>query len=243
MKKRIPTRYFMAMIAAIMLVIFNIVVFASLGDKVKFQLKSFWVGYAFIDFAIIAIGVSCLFVTLKKGAIFSQIAPTISLLGIYFVAAAVLNIIAMVVNTNKITVFLVLNFVFILLFAAAVILAFVGGRHISENIAEVEKKVKYINLVKASVEVLVERATDIQLKTALKGLLEDVTYSDPMSGDDPDVEREEAKLKTLVDSIEESLDLIEAGDTSTTVDSIKVLVVQAKNCVKKRNALVKAAKS
>lgn len=243
MKKRVPTRLLLAIVPAIALIIFNVVLFVVLGEKVTSMRESFWCGYSFIMVGF----ATCIAITLlskmKGDEMFAQKIALPFVIGIYMFLNLIVNVFALIFHNKALIAFVLINIVLLLIFVAIVVLTFLGLRHISENRQEVVEKVNYLNSVKATCQVLVERATEPTFKMALKNLLEDITYSDPMSGDNPDIIKEESKLKGILDSIEEGMDALDMNIEGTTIDALKQLVLSANNCLKKRNALVKASKS
>lgn len=242
--KRVPARFLVALISLIALVIFNIIVFVSLGNKVNEMKKTFWCGYAFITFGLLLTGIVTVFSKMGEGQIFNQKVPMFILALGYLVLVVILNVIAMIVNNdNGFAAFMTINCILLLLYAAVVILAYLGLRHISENRQEVKKKVNNLNAYKARCEVLVTLFEDQGVKDMLKQLLEDVTYSDAMSGDDQAVAQAEEKLDDSLTKLENAADLMAAGSAEVTKDTVLQLAVAARNAVKKRNAIIKANKS
>ena len=223
MAKNKNSRLLLALIPILVLIIFNILVFAIAGSGIKEKNASFWVGYGFITAGFLVMTATIASSKLGKGKIFNELVPNLLVVAIYAVINLIVNIVAMAVNKQNATVFEKI----------AVIL---GTKQIKTNRKEVQNKVDYINHVKTSCGLLIDRAEDAQVKDALKKLLDDITYSDPMSGNDSEIIKEERKLKSLIEVLEDEL---ESASVETTLANIRT----ASNCLKKRNALIKSSKS
>ncbi|MDE6869558.1 MAG: hypothetical protein K2J75_02420 [Clostridia bacterium] len=230
------SRLLVALIPILVLVIFNILVFAIAGSGIKEKNTSFWVGYGFITAGFLMMTGAMASSKLGKGKIFNELVPNIIIVAAYAVINLIVNIIAMAVDKQNATAFVIIDVILFIVLIIFEILVFLGTRQIKTNRKEVQNKVNYINHVKTSCELLLDRTDDAQVKDALKKLLDDIAYSDPMSGYDSEITKEERKLKSLIEVLEDD---IESASAEVLLQNIK----SASNCLKKRNALIKAAKS
>lgn len=236
MAKNKNSRLLLALIPILVLIIFNILVFAIAGSGIKEKNASFWVGYGFITAGFLVMTATIASSKLGKGKIFNELVPNLLVVAIYAVINLIVNIVAMAVNKQNATVFVIIDVILFIVLIIFEILVFLGTRQIKTNRKEVQNKVDYINHVKTSCGLLIDRAEDAQVKDALKKLLDDITYSDPMSGNDSEIIKEERKLKSLIEVLEDEL---ESASVETTLANIRT----ASNCLKKRNALIKSSKS
>lgn len=236
MAKNKNSRFMIALIPILVLVIFNVLVFAIAGSGIKEKNTSFWVGYGFITAGFLMMTGTLASSKLGKGKIFNELVPNIIVVAGYSIINLIVNVVAMAVDKENATVFVIIDVILFIVLIIFEILVFLGGRQIKADGKEVQNKVNYINHVKTSCELLIDRTDDAQVKDALKKLLDDITYSDPMSGYDSEITKEERKLKSLIEVLEDDID---SASAEVLLQNIK----SASNCLKKRNALIKSAKS
>ena len=236
MAKNKNSRFMIALIPILVLVIFNVLVFAIAGSGIKEKNTSFWVGYGFITAGFLMMTGTLASSKLGKGKIFNELVPNIIVVAGYSIINLIVNVVAMAVDKENATVFVIIDVILFIVLIIFEILVFLGGRQIKADGKEVQNKVNYINHVKTSCELLIDRTDDSQVKDALKKLLDDITYSDPMSGYDSEITKEERKLKSLIEVLEDDID---SASAEVLLQNIK----SASNCLKKRNALIKSAKS
>ena len=236
MAKNKNSRFMIALIPILVLVIFNVLVFAIAGSGIKEKNTSFWVGYGFITAGFLMMTGTLASSKLGKGKIFNELVPNIIVVAGYSIINLIINVVAMAVDKENATVFVIIDVILFIVLIIFEILVFLGGRQIKADGKEVQNKVNYINHVKTSCELLIDRTDDAQVKDALKKLLDDITYSDPMSGYDSEITKEERKLKSLIEVLEDDID---SASAEVLLQNIK----SASNCLKKRNALIKSAKS
>ena len=235
MAKNKNSRFLIALIPILVLVIFNILVFSIAGKDIKDKNASFWLGYAFVTATFLMMTATMASAKLSKGKIFGQLVPNFLVVGVYAIVNLIVNIIAMAVNTQNVKAFIIIDAILFIIFLIFEIIAFTGMKYISSNRKEVQDKVDYINHVKVGCSLLIDRTDDAQVKKALRELLDDITYSDPMSGSDGEIRKEERKLNSFIEMLEDD---IESASAEELLQTIK----KASNCLKKRNALVKASK-
>lgn len=236
MAKNKNSRLMIALIPILVLVIFNVLVFAIAGSGIKEKNTSFWVGYGFITAGFLMMTGALASSKLGKGKIFNELVPNIIVVAGYSIINLIVNVVAMAVDKENATAFVIIDVILFIVLIIFEILVFLGGRQIKADRKEVQNKVNYINHVKTSCELLIDRTDDAQVKDALKKLLDDITYSDPMSGYDSEITKEERKLKSLIEVLEDDID---SASAEVLLQNIK----SASNCLKKRNALIKSAKS
>lgn len=236
MAKNKNSRFLTALIPIFVLAIFNILVFAIAGKDIKDKNASFWLGYGFVTATFLMTTATMASSKLKKGKIFSELVPNFLVVGVYALINLIVNIIAMAVNTDNVKAFIIIDVILFIIFLIFEILVFTGMKHISANRKEVQDKVNYINRVKVSCSLLIDRTDDAQVKKALRELLDDIAYSDPMSGSDSEIRKEQRKLNSLIEMLEDDIE-------SASAEELLQTVKKASNCLKKRNALIKASKS
>lgn len=236
MAKQKNSRYLLALIPILVLAIFNILVFTIVGKGIKDKNTTFWVGYGFVTATFLMMTATMASSKLKGGKVFGELVPNLLVVGVYALINLIVNIIAMAVNKENATAFIIIDVILFIIFLILEILVFTGTRAISADRKEVEDKVNYINHVKVSCSLLIDRTEDEQVKKALSELLDDITYSDPMSGSDSEVKKEERKLNSFLEMIEDDIE-------SASADELLQTIKKASNCLKKRNALIKASKS
>ena len=100
-------------------------------DSVK---ASFWTAFGFIDLAFVAVGGIILFTKLKKNDTFAIHIPQYLFSAIYFGVTLFVNFLFMVFpSTDKVTFNVIVNLIIIVVFVAAMIIAFIGSTHIQAN--------------------------------------------------------------------------------------------------------------
>lgn len=177
---------FYAVSWAILLVLFNVICFATPNEAAgmdKFG-GAFWAGYAFITAAFIG-QLICAYIAFKaeNNEKFFYNVPLIALSYSGAVLTAVFGAAAMAVPN-------VPNWVGII--GAAVILAFTAIRIVSAKAAgeealktgeKLESKTEFIKKLRAEVEGLMPKAKTEEEKTSVRRVLDALKYSDPVSGD------------------------------------------------------------
>ena len=177
---------FYAVSWAILLVLFNVICFATPNEAAgmdKFG-GAFWAGYAFITAAFIG-QLICAYIAFKaeNNEKFFYNVPLIALSYSGAVLTAVFGAAAMAVPN-------VPNWVGII--GAAVILAFTAIRIVSAKAAgeealktgeKLESKTEFIKKLRAEAEALMPKAKTEEEKTSVRRVLDALKYSDPVSGD------------------------------------------------------------
>ena len=219
----------LGLIAAIVFVTYNVVLFAICGFRDHGG--SFWISYAFMMVAFVTVAVSGL---LLKGR---TVQPKDWLLGypvlrhcaLYLVLEFVASILFVGLDYVNCPWAIALAVQVILL---AVHLVFIVScfmaKEMIENVEEkVQQKTATIKLLRVDVEMIAERATDAEVKAAYAKLAEQIRYSDPMSCEAL------ADLESRITSLVEQAKTIADKDTQLRLcQSISLLVTERnKKCI------------
>lgn len=167
-------------IYAIIFGIYNLFVFMVFTEEHN---NIFWISYFFM-LLIYAIHIACVFSIITHAGVRTVFfgIPLLSF-SIFFVGAEFfVSLVFMIFRESagvKLTIFIQT-----LLLAAFLVVSIVSI--MSRDVAlHVDKKIKdnvqFINTIKVDVDMMLERSTDPEVKTALKKLSETIRYSDPMS--------------------------------------------------------------
>lgn len=107
----------------------------------------------------------------------------------------------------------------ILGFSVIFMIAGEAGRGEIERVdAKVQKKVFFIKELQADVELLIDRETDVKIKTALQQLAEKIRFSDPMSND---------ALEEIEHSIADKIiELKAASNKMTVIQELNLLLIE-----------------
>ena len=177
--KKLQGRYFTLIIIGIFFVLWNVLVFTI--ANLKEARHYFWFGYAFIFLAfLVAAGTTWLFKG-GKNVTFSVLTPVYLFTIIYFIITFILNTIFMIICTGTNAKAIVIpNVVVILLYAAIMVVAYVGMSHIKNTNAVIDEKVAALKLSAIKVGQIAAIAEDGEVISALNGLREAIEYSDPM---------------------------------------------------------------
>ncbi|MCL2654936.1 MAG: hypothetical protein FWD65_04455 [Coriobacteriia bacterium] len=220
-----------ALIALLILVIFNVVALALPFTRDN----SFWVGYGFAMAAIILFAGVAFYVggqkTLKS-KIFGL--PLIFIVGGYFGVQLVVGLIEMTINTNNVRYQLIINVILL----AICLIGLIGtqmGREAIQGVDEaVQQKVFYIKSLQADVDGLQGQATDASLRKELKDLSETIRFSDPMSS---------PQLAALENKIEVKVAQLSANVEAQNTDAAKSDIAETQRLFAERNQKCKLLKS
>lgn len=166
-------------VLGILFVLLSVIAFALPTEKTV----PFWIAYGFSTIAIMAQ------IVIWKNALGREDSLKSKFLGLSVVQV---GIVYLVIQLAAFVVFTAVPTlpIWSAIVANAVILGFsvifmiggeVGRREIERVEAKVQQKVFFIKELQADVELLSDRETDIEIKTALKRLAEKIRFSDPMS--------------------------------------------------------------
>ncbi len=177
--KKISGRYISLIVVGVIFVIWNVLVWtlAKLEDANVY----FYCGYAFTAIAFLLVaGVLFLF-RLGKNTIFSVMMPAYIATGLYFFVTLIMNMIFMINTAGDNTKAVVIpNVIIVLLYLAAMAVAYFAVSHIHSNNEVIDQKVATLKRVSVDLGQIGALATDPDIKTALSKLREAVDYSDPM---------------------------------------------------------------
>lgn len=104
----------------------------------------------------------------------------------------------------------------------AVLLYTIPSRYVKDLEAERKEKVAFIDGLKISVSMLADRASDEQVKAALKKLESDVRYSDPFSAES--LKGIENEIVEKVDALRADLKTAEKADILNNIEEISSLL-------------------
>lgn len=164
---------------AILLVVFHIVAFLLPGRKFS---GSFWIGYVFIALAMIG-QLVCAYVSFQQDNLqkFFYHVPLITISYSAAILMAVVGILCMAIPflpawVGAIVCLLILGFS---------IVSVIKARAAADIVENLDDKTKaqtfFMQSLTAQAESLLAKATNEQIKSALKGVYEVIRYSDPMS--------------------------------------------------------------
>ena len=231
--KKLSGRYTALIITGIIFVIWNILVW-TLADLKKADLF-FYCGYGFTVLAFLLTAGVLFFFKLNKGGIFSILAPSYIASGAYFVIAFIMNAIYMGIATGTNAKAVVIpNVIVVLLFVAAMVVAYIAISHIGENNQVIEQKVRTLKTTAVEIGQIAALAEDHELKQSLLALKEAVEYSDPI-GVDGTASLEEEFSKKIAE-----LRMLVEGRYETGLIASKVAA--AKNKLVERNEILRSLK-
>ena len=169
-----------AIIYAIVIVVFNIIVF------VVFQNRSsvFWLSYAFmmVAFAVQIISMALAFKTADIQAAFFGI-PLASFSVYYLCAALVVGLLFMIFQGAGVTLALVIQLIVLTIFVVIAIISIMARDTVVEVSNDIKNKVVDLKSVQVDVELMASSCGDPELKAALQKLTDTVRYSDPMTNE------------------------------------------------------------
>lgn len=166
-------------ILGILLVLFSVIAFMVPTEKTG----TFWIAYLFTTIAIVGQ------IEIWKNAFERENTLKSKFLGLPVVHIGIAYLVVQIVAFAVFTAVPTLP-IWSAIVACAAILGFsiifmiageVGRGEIERVGAKVQKKVFFIKELQADVELLIDRETDVEIKTALQQLAEKIRFSDPMS--------------------------------------------------------------
>lgn len=223
------------LIGGVAFLLYNVLLFVIAGFN--YHGSPFWISYAFMLTAFGSIGVNAVLIKNRnlqpKDFMFSF--PMLRHCAIFFVVELILSTVFMLLDSSDVS--WILTFVPQCLALAIHVVLIVSCYMAHDTIKEIGNKVKdntnYIKLLQVDIEMVAQKCTHPETKTAFERLAEDVRYSDPMSND---YLFELEKEITLAIS---NADLcVNQNDYATAM----VLCKRAKMLLEERNKKVKALK-
>ncbi|MBR2968082.1 MAG: hypothetical protein IKC35_04845 [Clostridia bacterium] len=176
---KIKNRYLTLIAWALIWVLWNVLVLVIADlDAVS---PNFWCGFAFTEVAFIVVGVLIAFTQVnQKTAIISVYTPYYIVTGVYFALAFILNFIFLFIKSDNVTAAIILNAIVLVFYIVAMIVCYMGFRHINENEKEITTKVSEIRTLEVTVGALAYKTTDIVVKNKINDLKNKIHFSDPM---------------------------------------------------------------
>lgn len=168
-------------VLGILLVLVSIIAFVIPTEKTG----TFWISYVFTAIAILAQ------IVIWKNTLGKEDTLKSKFLGLPVVHVGIVYLVVQIVAFAVFTAVPVLP-IWSAIVACAVILGFsvifmiageAGRGEIERVETKVQKKVFFIKELQADVELLIDRETDTEIRTALQQLAEKIRFSDPMSDD------------------------------------------------------------
>lgn len=220
---------FYAITWAILLVLFNILVFLTPNEAAgmtKFG-GAFWSGYAFITLAFIG-QLICGYAAFRadtREKLFLNL-PLITISYAALVASVVLGTLCMMLPGLPNWVGIILCAVVLALNAVAVVKAQAAATLVSEVGEKVKTQTAFIKTMTVEAASLVARAKSEETKAACKKVYEAFRYSDPMST--PALAKTDARIKTAFDSFKTAV-LSDADTAGNLADECCKLVTERAN--------------
>ncbi len=176
---------FYSAVWAILLVLFNVISFVSVGwAGIPKYTSSFWIGYVFITLSFIG-QIICAYFALKDDDI-KKMFYNVSLISISYIGlilSFVFGGLCMIVSSIPYWVGIILCAIVLAFNIVAVINTSAAVDIVSEIDDKVKTKTFFIKSLTVDVESLIARAKNENIKEACKKAYEVVRYSDPMSND------------------------------------------------------------
>ena len=231
--KKLSGRYTALIVEGILFVIWNILVW-TLADLDKADVF-FYCGYGFTFLAFVLTAAALFFLKLGKNVIFSVLTASYIVSAGYFVIAFVMNAIFMGISdgTNAKAV-VIPNVIVLLLYIAAMVVAYLAISHIGGNNKVIDNKVAALKTTAIEIGQIAAIAEDDGLKKALLSLREAVEYSDPMGVEGTAAAEDDFKKKIV------EIRVLVEGKYDTEVIAGKISAAQ--NKLRERNELLRALK-
>ena len=213
----------MAMIAAIVFVTYNVVLFAVCGFSNHGG--AFWISYAFmmISFATLAVSGLVLkgrMVQPKDWLLGYPVLKHCSIYLIFEFIASIAFIALDYIHCPWVIAFAV-QMVLLAVHLVFVISCFMAKEMIESVDAKVHQKTSYIRLLTVEVEMIGKRVTEPEVKNAFEKLAEQLRYSDPMSNEA--LNDLENRISNLV---EQAKNVVEKRDLLRICNSISFLLTE-----------------
>lgn len=231
--KKLTGRYTALIVAGIFFVIWNILVW-TLAD-LKEANVFFYCGYGFTALAFLLTAGVIFFLKLNKNVIFSVVTPAYVVSGAYFLIIFIMNAVFMGISkgTNPKPV-VIPNVIILLLYVAAMAVAYVAVSHIGGNNKVIDQKVAALKATAIEIGQIAAITEDAELKKSLLSLREEVEYSDPIGVDgtaslEEDFAKKIAEIRILIE-----------GDNDVNLTARKIYA--ARNKLHERNELLRTIK-
>ncbi len=232
---KIKNRYLTLIAWALICVLWNVIVLVVADlDIVE---ANFWCAFAFIDVAFVVGGVLIVLTQLKgSNPILSIHAPAYIVTLIYFAVTFVLNFFFMLCfgKGEDATALVILNAIIIVAYAVAMIVSFMGARHITANEQQITTKVSELRTLEITVGALSYKTSDAAVKNKIEELKTKIHYSDPMG-----VESTASAEQDIKNQVQIISELLSGGADG---DVIIAAIDDAMAKVEIRNQLLAAAR-
>ncbi len=213
---------------AILLVLFNIIAFVSVGwiNQEKYT-PSFWVGYVFITLSFIGqlVCAKTAFNAKNLQKLFYNI-PLISLSWTGLIVSFVISGLCMLISPLPYWVGVIACAIVLAVVAIAVIKASVAADAVSSIDDKIKTQTFFIKSLTVDAEGLIARAQTEEIKSECKKVYEAVRYSDPMSHEM--LASVETQITTKFSDLSSAVD-------ENNIDTVKVLAREVVILVDERN--------
>lgn len=213
------------LILAIVLIVFTVIAFAAPLEKTPV----FWVSFVFGLLAI------CFQIPLWNKALGGETLkskflgfPVLHVGIAYLIIQLIVSIIMMAVPGIHLWIAIIIDVVILAISCTLVTSGGVARAVIEETEEKIQVKTSFIKSLKADVDILLSKETDLEVKDALRKLSDEIRFSDPMSNSA--LENIEAEISDRV------ISLSEAGENKKNVIS------EISGLIKQRNIKCKALK-
>ncbi len=231
--KKLAGRYTALTVEGIIFVIWNILVW-TLAD-LKEANVFFYCGYGFTFLAFLLTAGVLFFLKLNKNVIFSVLTPAYVVSIAYFLITFIMDAIFMGISTGTDAKAVVIpNVVVLLLYIAAMAVAYIAISHIGGNNKVIDQKIATLKATAIEIGQIAAITEDGSLKKSLLELREAVEYSDPLGVDgttslEDDFSKKIAEIRMLIEGKYE-------------IDLIASKIYTARNKLRERNELLRSLK-
>ncbi len=200
-----------AIIWAVLLVVYNVIVFsvqALPGYEINYDAR-FWVSWSFILVSFIG-QLACAYIAFKAENS-DKLFLNIPLISESYSATVLMTIVAsicMLIPDFPAWIATIICVVIFAVSAVAVVMAKAAGEAVSEVGEKVKAQTAFIRTLTADAEILLRKAKDDECKSVVKKVYEAIRYSDPMSNEA--LEGIEAQIEISFGKLTAAVD---AGDT------------------------------
>lgn len=213
------------LILAIVLIVFAVIAFAAPFEKTPV----FWVSFVFGLLAI------CFQIPLWNKALSGESLkskflgfPVLYVGVTYLIVQLIVSIIMMAVPGIPLWIAFIIDVIILAIASLWVITGGVAKTVIEETEEKIQAKTSFIKGLKADVDILLSKETDIEVRDALKKLSDEIRFSDPMSSSA--LEGIEAEITEKMKSI------------STAAENKSNVISEISGLIKQRNIKCKALK-
>lgn len=221
------------LIVIIAFAIFNVIFWPITATHIDEVKAGQWVGYIFISVAFVITGALTFIRLRSQNNIVSGLPMFFSVCG-YFGVAFLINLIAVFIPSKEVVWIIVLNSVLILLFVAALLIAYKMLSRAEDNTARREARVKQFRLYAAEIGAVKDAAQDDEIKSKLAALQDNVNYSSPATNASS-VEKE----VEFSEKIQQINNMVNSGAEK---EEILKAINDAERILKTRNQILMATK-